>query len=151
MNEEQLAQRGKLHPGDVANPQLWKQTQELVAAPYKTHGYLDAKIDAVPALDRAHHTVDYTIRVEPGAVYHMGKLTVVNLSSAQQAEVMPYWLMREGDAYNPTLVPQFMEDYHRERAPQLQSIRGWSFNAKWSANRDTHAVDVVLTFEPPSQ
>jgi outer membrane protein insertion porin family len=149
MTEEQFAQRAKLHPGDVANQDLWKQTQEMVAAPYKTHGYIEAKIDAAPALDRANRTVDYTITVEPGAVYRMGKLTVVNLSESQKADVLPYWKMREGDVFDASLIPNFMADYHRLRAPGLQSIRGWSFHAKWTASQDAHMVDVVLTFEPP--
>lgn len=151
MTDEQFAQRSKLHVGDVANPGFWKQTQEMIAAPYKTHGYIEAKIDAVPALDRTKHTVDYTIKVEPGAVYRIGKLTVANLSEAQKAEVLPYWKMREGDVFNASLIPQFMEDYHRLRAPELQSIRGWSFHAKWTADKSAHTVDVLLTFEPPAR
>jgi outer membrane protein assembly factor BamA len=151
MSQEQFAQRAKLHPGDVANPDVWKQMREMIAAPYRTHGYIDAKIDAVPVLDRAGHTVDYTITVQSGPVYHMGKLTVVNLNDRQKAEVMPYWQMREGDAFNTDLIPKFMADYHKSRAEQLQSIRGWAFDAKWSGNKDTHSVDVVLTFTPPAQ
>jgi outer membrane protein assembly factor BamA len=135
----------------VANPDVWKQMREMIAAPYRTHGYIDAKIDAVPVLDRAGHTVDYTITVQSGPVYHMGKLTVANLNDRQKAEVMPYWQMREGDAFNTDLIPKFMADYHKSRAEQLQSIRGWAFDAKWSGNKDTHSVDVVLTFTPPAQ
>jgi hypothetical protein len=59
--------------------------------------------------------------------------------------------MREGDAFNTDLIPKFMADYHKSRAEQLQSIRGWAFDAKWSGNKDTHSVDVVLTFTPPAQ
>jgi hypothetical protein len=151
MTDEQFAQRSKLHVGDVANPGFWKQTQEMIAAPYKTHGYMEAQIDAVPALDRTKHTVDYTIKVEPGAVYRMGNLAVANLSEAQKAEVLPYWKMREGDVFNASLIPQFMDDYHRLRAPELQSIRGWSFHAKWTADKSAHTVDVLLTFEPPAR
>jgi outer membrane protein assembly factor BamA len=150
MSQEQFAERAKLHPGDVANLDVWKQMREMIAVPYRTHGYIDAKIDAVPVLDRAALTVDYTITVQSGPVYHMGKLTVVNLNDRQKAEVMPYWQMREGDVFNPDLVPKFMADYHKSRAEQLQSIRGWAFDAKWSGNQDARTVDVVLTFTPPA-
>ena len=34
---------------------------------------------------------------------------------------------------------------------QLQSLRGWGFDAKWTENRDTLTMDVVLTFVPPPQ
>ena len=151
MSQEQFAKGAKLHAGDVANLDVLKQMREMIAATYRTHGYIDAKVDTAPVLDRGAHTVDYTITVEPGPAYHMGKLTVVNLNDRQKAEVMPYWQMREGDAFNADLIPKFMADYHKLRAEQLQSIRGWSFDAKWSGNKDAHTVDVVLTFTPPAR
>jgi hypothetical protein len=43
-----------------------------------------------------------------------------------------------------------MADYRKSRAEQLQSIRGWAFDAKWSGNQDARTVDVVLTFTPPA-
>lgn len=151
MTEEQFAARAKLHPGDVANQDVWKQITDMVTAPYRTHGYLDAKIDATPTLDRAHHTVDYTIAVEPGPVYRMGKLTVANLNAQQKAEVMPHWQIKPGNVFNADLIPKFVEEYHKSRADELQSIRGWNFDAKWTENQQAHTVDVVLTFEAPQQ
>jgi len=103
--------------------------REMIATPYRTQGYIDAKIDAVPVLDRAAHTVDYTITVQSGPVYHMGKLTMVNLSDRQK----PRWCPTGNCArrvFNADLIPKFMADYHKSRAEQLQSIRGWSFDAK---------------------
>ncbi len=93
MTEEQFVQRAGLHPGDVADQDAWKQIREMVTAPYRTHGYLDAKIDETPTLDRTQHTVDYTITVTPGPVYRMGKLSLINLDQKQQTELMPYWLL----------------------------------------------------------
>ena len=147
MTEDQFAKSAKLHPGDVANEELWKQTQEMVKSSSKAQGYLDAKIDAARTLDRANHTVDYTITVSPGAEYRMGTLTLVNLSDAQKAELMPYWLMHQGDAFNADLIPKSVADYHKQHAQDQQSIHS-GFTAKWTADKDTHAVDVVLTFGP---
>ncbi len=147
MTQEEFEKRVKLHPGDVANEEIWKQIKAMVTAPYRTHGYLDAKIDATPTLDRGQHTVDYTITVVPGAVYHMGRLTLVNLDEKQKAELMPYWLLHKGDVFNADLIPQSVADYHRLRAVELQSIHT-GFTAKWVADQGTHVVDVVVTFEP---
>jgi outer membrane protein insertion porin family len=148
MTQEQFAERARLHAGDVANQELWAQVREMVTAPYKTHGYLDAKIDATPMLDRAAHTVDYTITVQAGPVYRVGALTLGNLSAAQKAELMPYWRLKPGDVFNAELIPESVNDYHRSRAADLQSIRG-GFAAKWTVNQDSHTVDVVVTFEMP--
>jgi outer membrane protein insertion porin family len=148
MTQDQFAQRAKLHAGDVANQELWAQVREMVTAPYKSHGYLDAKIDADPELDRAAHTVNYTITVQPGPVYRMGMLTLVNLSEAQKAELMPYWLLKPGDVFDTELIPKSVNDYHRMRAEAVQSIRG-GFGAKWTENQEAHTVDVVVTFDVP--
>jgi outer membrane protein assembly factor BamA len=145
MTQEQFAASAKLHPGDVANEDVWKQVQAMVEAPYRTHGYLDAKIDATPVLHQADHTVDYTIAVEPGPVYHMGKLTLANLDEKQKAELMPYWLLHKGDMFDADLIPKSVAEYHRLRAEDEQSIRT-GFTARWTADQDTHTVDVVLTF-----
>jgi outer membrane protein assembly factor BamA len=120
----------------------------MVTAPSKSHGYLDAKIDADPELDRAAHTVNYTITVQPGPVYRMGMLTLVNLSEAQKAELMPYWLLKPGDVFDTELIPKSVNDYHRMRAEAVQSIRG-GFGAKWTENQEAHTVDVVVTFDVP--
>ena len=150
MAEDQFLKRATLHPGDVADQDAWKQIREMVTAPYRTHGYLDAKIDETPTMDRANHTVDYAITVTPGPVYCMGKLTMVNLDQKQKAELMPYWLLHSGDPFNPDLIPKSIADYHKLRAEPLQSIRA-GFDAHWAANHDTHMVDVVLTFDVPHE
>ena len=123
----------------------------MVTAPYRTHGYLDARIVSVPVLDRAAHTVDYSATVEPGAVYHMGKLMLVNLSAAQKAEVMPYWQMKQGDVFNADLIAKFIA------ATTSRALNNCNRSAAGASTRGgmktgmRRAVDVVLTFTPPRQ
>ena len=146
MTQEQFAARVKLHPGDVADAGAWKQVQEMVMAQYRTHGYLDAKVDTTPVLDRAQHAVDYTITVTPGAVYRMGALTVVNLNEQQKADLMPYWLLHAGDVFDPDRIPQSIANYHAQRAEKLQLVRA-GYAMKWTGDPQTHVVNVVLTFD----
>jgi outer membrane protein assembly factor BamA len=146
LTQAQLEKSTNLHAGDVADADRWKQLQEAVKTSYRMRGYLKATIDAKAALDRAQHTVDYTITVEPGAAYRMGQLTLANLDDQQKAELMPYWLLHKGDVFNPDLIGQSISNYHGQRAHALQSIRT-GFTAKWSASADTDTVDVVLTFD----
>ena len=150
MAEDQFLQRAALHPGDVANEEAWPQIREMVTASCRAHGYLDAASDTTPTLDRASHTVDYTITVTPGPVYRMGKLTLANLDAKQKAELTPYWLLHTGDPFDPDLIGKSIADYHKSRAEELQSIRS-GFEAHWTADHDSHTVDVVLTFGAPQQ
>ncbi len=144
MTPEELAKAAKLHPGDVANEDLLRGTLAAIAIPYKQHGYLRAKIDAAPTKDTANHTVDYSIAVAPGPVFHMGGLSLINLSDTQKAQVMQYWPLHPGDVYDAVLVPQFLIKYKN----QLHSLDGWSGSWKAFEHDDTHIVDLVVTFRP---
>ena len=144
MTPDEFAKVAKLHPGDIANEDLLRNTLAAVSMPYKAHGYLRAKIDATATKDTANHTVDYSIAIEPGAVYHMGELSLVNLNDQQKAQVMQYWPLHPGDVYDAILVPQFLFKYKN----QLHSLDGWSASYKQFEHEDTHIVDLVVTFRP---
>lgn len=142
MTPEEFTKAAKIHPGDIANEDLLRGTLAAIAIPYKTHGYLRAKIDATPARDAVSHTVDYAITVDPGPVFHMGELSLVNLSDQQKAEVLKNWPLHPGDVYDAVLVPQFLNKYKN----QLHSLDGWSASYKAYEHEDSHIVDLVVTF-----
>jgi outer membrane protein assembly factor BamA len=144
MTPADFAKSAKIHPGDIANEDLLRGTLATIAGPYRAHGYLRAKIDATPTKDPANHTVDYAINVEPGPVFHMGALSLVNLNDAQRAQVLQYWPLKQGDVYDAVLVPQFLLKYKN----QLHSLDGWSAGYKQYEHEDTHVVDLVVTFKP---
>lgn len=144
MTPEEFTKAAKIHPGDIANEDLLRGTLAMVATPYKAHGYLRAKIAANPSMDAATHTVDYAITIEPGPVFHMGELSLVNLNDQQKAQVLQYWPLRTGDVYDAVLVPQFLNKYRN----QLHSLDGWSASYKAYEHEDSHIVDLVVTFRP---
>lgn len=144
MTPEEFAKHARLHPGDVADEDLLRQTLAQVAQPYKAKGYLRATIDATPVFDHWQHTVDYSITVKPGPVFHMGKLTLLNLDPERQALVMKYWTLKEGDAYDATYAPMLLNRYKNE----LHRLDGWSATYKQFENEDTHVVDLAITFQP---
>jgi outer membrane protein assembly factor BamA len=150
ITQEEFAKKAKLHAGDVANEDLLHATLAEIAAPYKARGYLRANIKAEPTFDRSAHfdrsanTVSYAITVTPGPIYRMGKLTLVNLDDEKQALVLKYWPMKEGDVYDATVPPSFL---NKNRA-NLRALDGWSATYKQYEHEDTHIVDLVITFRP---
>jgi outer membrane protein insertion porin family len=144
MTAEEFAKRAEIHPGDVANEDQLRRALLAVGIPYRERGYLRAKINATPTVDAANHTVDYAIAVQPGPVFHMGKLALVNLNEKQTAEVRQCWPLHEGDAYDAVVVPQFLNKYKN----QLHSLDGWSASYKAYEHEDTLVVDLVVTFQP---
>jgi len=148
MTEAQFLARAPLHQGDVANQELLQQAEDAVLPPYRAHGYLHAKINVDSKLDATNRTVNTTIAVDSGAVYYMGKLRIVNLTDQQEAEILPYWPLHEGDVYNPEPIARFLDDYRKSRAPLLQTIHNLQVSLKASEDEETHSVDLVLTFPP---
>lgn len=130
-----------LHPGDLANEDLLRAMLLSVAHPYRSQGYLDAKISATPSFDRTQHTVAYTVSIAPGPVYHFHKLTLVNLDDTRTAAVLQRWKLQPGDAFDAYYAPQFLVSNK-----SLHELDGWSAAWKQLDNTVTHSVDLVLTF-----
>jgi outer membrane protein assembly factor BamA len=143
VSQDDFAKTAKLHPGDIANEDLLRGTLATLAMPYKAHGYLRAKIDGAPRFDTTAHTVSYAVTVEPGPVFHMGELSLINLSAQQQADVLKFWPLHEGDVYDATVATSFLV---RNKA-NLHSLDGWSASWKAYEHEDTDIVDLVVTFQ----
>lgn len=143
MSPDEFAKGARIHAGDVANEDLLRQTLAQIASPYRAKGYIRATITADPVFDRAKHTVDYSIAVTPGPVFHMGKLTLLNLDANKQALVMKYWTLHEGDIYDATYPPTFLN----RNKNNLHELDAWSANYKQYENENTRVVDLVVTFQ----
>jgi outer membrane protein assembly factor BamA len=143
MTADNFNKIAQLHLADIANEDRLRATLAAMATAYKSKGYLRAKVDDKPTLDAVTRTVDYTIAVEPGPEFHMGKLSLVNLNEQQTAEVRQCWPLHEGDVYDAVVVPQFLNRYKN----QLHSLDGWSASYKAYEHEDTQAVDLVVTFQ----
>lgn len=144
MTPEEFAKDARMHAGDIANEDLLRQTLAQAASPYRAKGYIRAQITADPAFDRTRHTVEYSITVTPGPVFHMGKVMLLNLDADKQALVMKYWALHQGDVYDATYPPTFL---NRNRN-NLHELDAWSADYKQYENEETNIVDLVITFRP---
>uniref|UniRef100_A0A7V5CTB3 POTRA domain-containing protein n=1 Tax=Acidobacterium capsulatum TaxID=33075 RepID=A0A7V5CTB3_9BACT len=135
-------QHSPLHAGDVANEDLLRGLLLAIAQPYRAEGYLDAKVDAQPSLNRAQHTVAYTVTIAPGAVYHFHKLTITGLDPSQTAAVEKYWKIQPGDVFDGTYAAKLL----LLNKKQLHNLDGWSADYKEFDNTTTHIVDLTMTF-----
>ena len=141
---EEFNKTSRLHLADIANEDLLHATLAAMSAEYRSHGYLRAQLDANPKLDAMTRTVDYTIAVQPGPVFTMGTLGLVNVNDLQRAEILKAWPLKEGGVYDPLEVAQFLQKYKN----QLHSLDGWSASYKEYDHEDSHVVDLVVTFHP---
>jgi outer membrane protein assembly factor BamA len=143
MSQADFEKYAKLHPGDIANESKLRNTLYLISSPYKTRGYLRARIAAEPVIHRdTPATVDYAISVKPGDVFHMGTLTLENLNDLQKEQFLKAWKMAAGDAYDVSYPPVFL----KKNAEALHALDGFDAGYKQYEHEDTHVVDLVVTF-----
>ena len=144
ITRDEFARLAKVHPGEIVNEDLIRQTLSAVAEPYKERGYLRSTIGAAPTYDRTQHTVSYVVTVIPREVYHMGKVGVENLNEERKAAFANAWEMHPGDVYNANYTPTFLAGIVKS----VQSLEGWTATYKEYEHPDTHIVDVLVTFDP---
>ena len=82
------------------------------------------------------------IRIEPGAQYSMGKLTLKGLDLNSEAEILRIWTMKEGRPFNPEYPDLFL---NRIREQGVFDDLGKT-KAESKINEATRVVDVTLTF-----
>jgi outer membrane protein assembly factor BamA len=64
----------------VAKGQKLRNTWFMIASRYKSKGYLDCTVTPHPEFDEVSSTVNYTVKVEPGPVYHLAFVKFENVS-----------------------------------------------------------------------
>ena len=135
-----------IHPGDIADGQHLTSNWEFVARQYHNKGYMRASVQPTSTFDREKGTVSYSVAVEPGPVYTMGKLNVENVDDELRSAMLAAWPMPAGSVFNEGAIRGFFatHDVH----PALERVFA-SVNLKYTLllNEPMHTVDVALRLE----
>jgi outer membrane protein insertion porin family len=131
----------KLHPGDIASARLLLETLAPIDTAYRRQGYMDVLVDPGAALDPAAHTVSYTVRVVPGAQYHLRSIKPFNLSDEARKDFDANWQLKPGDLYDSMYVADFMK-----HNLAMHALAGYSAAYEAVADPETHQVDLSINF-----
>lgn len=129
------------HPGDIATPYLCARLTGMLLNAYNQAGYPFADISADPILDKDHALASYKLQVDPGPLYHLRKLTLLNLDAAHQDAVQQILNMKSGDVYNS--YPLMTLSYKLSSNPLFAGMR---VTYKAIEDATDHVVDVTVTF-----
>jgi outer membrane protein insertion porin family len=141
ISAEPFAASTKLHAGDPASHAMLLETLAPIDKAYRSKGYMDVVVNAVPTYDAAAHTVSYAVDVQPGEVYRIHEVTADNLDAAARADFDRGFLMKTGEVYNPDYVAGFLK-----ANTALRALEGYSASFKAYSDPNTHTVDLVITF-----
>jgi outer membrane protein assembly factor BamA len=135
-----------IHPGDIADGQHVTENWMYISRQYHNKGYVKATVNPTATFDRDKGTVSYSVAVEPGPVYSMGKLTVENVDDALRDAILAAWPMPAGAVFNEGAIRGFFatQGVH----PALEKVFATvNFKYTYRFNEDAHIVDLALRLE----
>jgi len=122
---------------------IWR----LIETRYKAKGYLDCKVTPRPAFNEADATVNYTVDVEPGPVYHLGFVKFDNVSDALRTMLIRYWQLLPGDPFDESYVGDFILKVQDQDPALKRSLAGVKTSFDAIADPNTREVNVVIHLE----
>ncbi len=135
-----------LHPGDPADASLIAPALDFLTRQYHNKGYVRAKTQLTPTIDRARATVSYAVSVDPGPVYTMGRLAVENVSGQLRAMILSTWKMPAGSVFNESAIMDYFSD--RKLPSDLRrTLAMATVRYVLHIDDDTKTVDVELILQ----
>jgi outer membrane protein insertion porin family len=119
----------------------------LIAERCHNAGHLDCKVTPQPVFNDADATVNYTVDVDPGPVYHLGFVKFDNVSDDLRKLLIHNWEMMPGDVFDESYVASFIAKVQQQDPVLRQSLLGVKVKFDANANPDTHDVNVVIRLE----
>ena len=131
----------KLHEGDVASEAALHDTYQPILDAYHQLGYVDARIDTQPQVDKAAHTVSYHLTLSPGEPYRVGVVHFVGLSGQAESDVETNWRLGQGAVYNPEYLRLFLR-----KNTALRSLEPYNMSYVAKADPTSHTVNLTVNF-----
>jgi outer membrane protein insertion porin family len=142
LNPDSLVKTGGFKTDEVANFDQVSEGLEKMRQALRRDGFLDAKLTPNRIIDDAKKTVTVAVRVEAGAQYTMGKLTIAGLDLNGEFEMKRIWTLKEGKPFNPDYPQTFLNHVREEGL--FDNLGDTKPGVK--VNAEDHTADVTLTF-----
>ena len=121
-----------------------------VASRYKAHGYLDCKVEPHAEFDDASGTANFTVAIDPGAVYRLGFVKFENVSDDLRKLLIRNWQMLPGDVFDESYVSNFVLNAQKADPVLMRTLSGVKANFEVRADPQSHQVNVLIRFERAS-
>jgi outer membrane protein insertion porin family len=130
--------------GDIFNREKIGEGLDALRKLYGSRGYIN--FTAVPETeeDAARRTVALIVDLDPGAVFHFGKLIVAGEQSQPGAreKLLATWKKHEGQVYDPAVLVEFLRELHAR--PQVKPEEVFAVEQ----DPDNHLAIVRIVLSP---
>lgn len=138
-----------LKPGDVADGMQIEAGWDRAREEFGHHGYLDAKLDAVPSFDESAHTVSYSVAIHEGPQYRFGKMVLTGISPAAEKKLLTAWPIPQGEIFDKTKYEEVLTklQLHQEQIFGELPLHYDTVGHWLQPDASTGTVDVLLDFK----
>jgi outer membrane protein assembly factor BamA len=131
-------------PGQIANEIQFNKDLATVKDFYDSHGYIKAKISALPDFNDSAATVVVALQVNEGNQYRMGTFEVEGVEKSAAARLIEAWKLRAGEPYDKTYLQRYLASAGSV-FPRLDQMK---IDIDQATDESTQTVDVSLHFRP---
>jgi outer membrane protein insertion porin family len=121
----------------------------LICRRYQAKGYLDLVVNPQPSFDNAAGTVDYTIDVVSGPIYHVAYVKFDGAGDELRSHLMRQWQLMPGDPFDQTYLDTFLTRAESQDPWLRRSLAGALSTTETSADPVTHDVDITFRLAKP--
>jgi len=135
--------------GEIADGMQLEAGWDRAREEYAHRGYLEAKLDLVPAYDEQAHTVSYSVHIQEGPQYRFGKMVLTGISPAAERKLLAAWPFAAGEIFDKAKFEELLAKLQThqglvfgELPVHYDSVGHW---LQTDASKGT--VDVLLDFK----
>ena len=135
----------EMNPKDVANQEKIDTGFANARKTYESQGFINVRITPTRNLDDAVRLASYSVRIDEGDQFHMGKVYFDGLPERVAAALLKKWKLKPGDVYDESYPADFLKDV----APKELAQQGGGFHVtsmKQDADANRLIVDVHFGF-----
>jgi len=135
-----------IHPGDIADGTRVRANSQFIEHQYHNKGYMKAVVHPAANFDRAQGTVSFTVGVEPGPVYRMGRLIIQNTAEDLRAAMWAAWKLQGGEIFDESSLLTYFTSQN-QKTPLGRTFASANCKYMLTINDEIHTVDVTLRVE----
>ena len=135
--------------GEIADGMQIEAGWDRAREEYAHRGYLEAKLDALPAYDDQAHTVSYSVSIQEGPQFHFGKMVLTGISPAAERKLHAAWPIAAGEIFDKAKFEELLaklqthqEQVFGELPVHYENVGHWL-----QTDAGSGTVDVLLDFK----
>ena len=135
--------------GEIADGMQVEAGWDRAREEYARRGYLEAKLDALPAYDDQAHTVSYSVSIQEGPQFHFGKMVLTGISPAAERKLHAAWPIAAGEIFDKAKFEELLaklqthqEQVFGELPVHYENVGHWL-----QTDAGSGTVDVLLDFK----